>query len=104
MLWKRSEVEGDELRDFKGRELLFLLGILPFDNMNVDLSMSRMQRKNTESKRAQGQAGRPRSVAGWPHFATKNSWIFPKFPYKLHNSLIPLILEIWKENFEKGKS
>jgi hypothetical protein len=29
---------------------------------------------------------------------------FPKFPYKLLNSLIPLILEIWKENFEKGQS
>jgi hypothetical protein len=27
---------------------------------------------------------------------------FPKFPYKLLNSLLPLILEIWKENFEKG--
>jgi hypothetical protein len=27
----------------------------------------------------------------------------PKFPYKLLNSLLPLILEIWKENFEKGK-
>jgi hypothetical protein len=42
-LWKRSEGEGDELKDFKGRELLFLLGILPFRNMNVDLSTSRMQ-------------------------------------------------------------
>jgi hypothetical protein len=36
-LWKRSEGEGDELRDFKGREPLFLLRILPFHNMNVDL-------------------------------------------------------------------
>jgi hypothetical protein len=39
-LWKRSEGEGDELRDFKGREPLFLLRILPFHNMNIDLSMS----------------------------------------------------------------
>jgi hypothetical protein len=53
-LWKRSEGEGDELRDFKGREPLFLLGILPFHNMNVELSMGRMQREKTESKRAQG--------------------------------------------------
>jgi hypothetical protein len=29
-LWKRSEGEGGELRDFKGREPLLLLGILPF--------------------------------------------------------------------------
>jgi hypothetical protein len=28
----------------------------------------------------------------------------PKFPYKSLNSLLPLILEIWKENFWKGKS
>jgi hypothetical protein len=82
-LWKRSEGEGDELKDFKGRELLFLLGILPFRNMNVDLSTSRMQQENTESKRAQG--------AGW---APKNSGIFPKFPYRLLNSLLLLILEI----------
>jgi hypothetical protein len=26
---------------------------------------------------------------------------FPKFTYKLLNSLLPLILEIWKENLEK---
>jgi hypothetical protein len=41
-LWKRSEGEGDELRDFKGREPVFLLGILPFHNMNVDLSTGRI--------------------------------------------------------------
>jgi hypothetical protein len=28
-------------------------------------------------------------------------FFFPKFPYKLLNSLLPLILEIWKDNFEK---
>jgi hypothetical protein len=50
--WKRSEGEGDELRDFKGREPLFLLRILSFHNINVDLSMGRMQREKTESKRA----------------------------------------------------
>jgi hypothetical protein len=78
--------------------------IISFHNMNIDLSMSRMQREKTELKRAQGQAGRPRSVARRPQFAPpppKNSGIFPKFPYKLLNSLLPLILEIWKENFEK---
>jgi hypothetical protein len=26
----------------------------------------------------------------------------PKSPYKSLNSLVPLILEIWKENFKKG--
>jgi hypothetical protein len=92
------------LRDFIGREPLFLLRILPFHNMNIDLSMGRMQREKTKSKRAQGQAEHPRCVAGRPHFAPKNSRIFPKFPSKLLNSLLPLILEIWKENFEKGKS
>jgi hypothetical protein len=81
------------LRDFKGREPLFLLRILSFHNTDVDLSTDRMQREKTESKRAQGQARQPRSVG-----------FFPKFPYKLLNSLLPLILEIWKENFEKGKS
>jgi hypothetical protein len=40
------------LRDFNGRELLFLLGILPFHNMNIDLSMGRMQREKTKSKMA----------------------------------------------------
>jgi hypothetical protein len=72
--------------------------------MNVDLSTGRMQWEKSESKRAQGQAGRPRSVAGRPHFAPENYEIFPKFLYKLLNSLLPLIFEIWKENFEKGKS
>jgi hypothetical protein len=69
--------------------------------MNVDLSTSRMQREKTESKRAQGQAGRLRSVAGRTHFAPKYSGIFPKFTCKSLNSLLPLILEIWKENLEK---
>jgi hypothetical protein len=90
-LWKRSEGGGDELRDFKGREPLFLLGILAFHNMNVDLSTGRMQREKTELKRAQGQVGRPRCVVGRPHFAPKNSRIFPKFLYKLLNSLLPLL-------------
>jgi hypothetical protein len=94
-LWKRSEGEGDESRDFKGREPLFLR-ILLFHNMNVDLSTGRMQQEKTESKRAQGQVRWPRSVAGQPHFAPQHSGIFPKFPYKLLNSLLPLILEIWK--------
>jgi hypothetical protein len=89
------------LKDFKGRESLFFLRILPFHNMHVDLSTGGMQREKTESKRAQGHAGQPRSVASWPHFAPKNSGNFPKFPYKLLNSLLTLILEIWKENFEK---
>jgi hypothetical protein len=68
------------LRDFKGRELLFLFRILLFHNMNDDLSMGRMQWEKTKLKRAQGQAGQPRSVAGRPHFAPKNSVIFPKIP------------------------
>jgi hypothetical protein len=66
------------LRHFKGREPLFLLRILLFHNMNVDLLMGRMQREKTESKRAQGQVGRSRSVAGQPHFALKNTRIFIK--------------------------
>jgi hypothetical protein len=70
--------------------------------MNVDLSTSGMLWEKTELKRAQGQAGRPRSVAGWPHFAPKYFGIFPKFPYKVLNSLIPLILKIWKENSKNG--
>jgi hypothetical protein len=50
----RSEEEGDELRDFKGREPLFLLRILPFHNINVDLSTSVLQWEKTKLKRAQG--------------------------------------------------
>jgi hypothetical protein len=58
--------------------------------------------KNIESKRVPGQAEQPTSVARRPHFGPKNSWVFfPKFLYKPLNSLLPLILEIWKENFEK---
>jgi hypothetical protein len=72
--------------------------------MNDDLSKGRRQWKKTESKKAQGQARRKRCVASHPHFGNINFRIFPKFPYKLLNSLLPLILEIWKENFEKGKS
>jgi hypothetical protein len=64
--------------DFKGREPLFLLRILPFHNMNVDLLMGIMQQEKTDSKRAQGQAGWPRGVAGRPHFAPKNFEIFSK--------------------------
>jgi hypothetical protein len=60
-----------------------------------------MQRENTELKRAQGKAGQPRSVVDRAHFVPKNYGIFPKFPSKSLNSLLPLILEIWKENFEK---
>jgi hypothetical protein len=40
--------------------------------MNVDLSIGRMQQEKTESKRAPGQAERPRSVAGHPLFAPQN--------------------------------
>jgi hypothetical protein len=40
----------------------------------------------------------------WPASYTlppKILGFLPKFPYKPLNSLLPLILEIWKENFEK---
>jgi hypothetical protein len=69
--------------------------------MNVDLSISIMRREKTKSNRAQGQAGQPRSVPDWPLLVPKNSGIFPKFPCKSLNSLLPLILEIWNENLEK---
>jgi hypothetical protein len=50
--------------------------------------------KNTKSKRVQGQDGCPTSP--------QKFYIFPKkTPYKPLNSLLPLILEIWKEKFEK---
>jgi hypothetical protein len=66
--------------DFKGREPLFFLRILMFHNMHDGLSTGRMQREKTESKREQGQTGRPRNVAGRTHFAPKNSVIFSKIP------------------------
>jgi hypothetical protein len=40
----------------------------------------------------------------WPssyNLPPKILGFFQKFPYKLLNSLLPLILEIWKDNFEK---
>jgi hypothetical protein len=79
-LWKRSEGEGDELRALKGENPSFPQ-ILPFHNTNIELSMGRMQRENTELKRAQGQAGRPRNVASRPHSDSKNSGIFPKISF-----------------------
>jgi hypothetical protein len=54
-----------------------------------------------------GPRGTPGSQEVWPggHIVPPEILgFFPKFPYKLLNSLLPLILEIWKENFEKGKS
>jgi hypothetical protein len=61
-----------------------------------------MQRVKTSSrKRVRGQAWRPTSMVGQQHFAPKNSGIVPKFPYKALNSPPLLILQIWKENFEK---
>jgi hypothetical protein len=66
-------------------------------HLNVEFSMGRMQWETTESNWAWGQTGQPRSVAGQPHFAPNNSEFRPKFPYKSLNSLLLLILEIWKE-------
>jgi hypothetical protein len=57
----------------KGENPLFFRGNSPFHNVHDDLSMGRMQREKTESKSAQGQTRRP-------HFAPKNSGIFPKIP------------------------
>jgi hypothetical protein len=48
--------------------------------------------------------GRRSSQEVWPASHTlppKILVFFPKFLYKPLNSLLPLILEIWKENFEK---
>jgi hypothetical protein len=62
-----------------------------------------MKWEKTESKRAQGQAGRPRSVAGQPHFAPLEILgFFPKFPYKSLNSLLPLIWIFGKKILKKG--
>jgi hypothetical protein len=48
--------------------------------------------------------GRPGDQEVWPtghNLPPKILGFFPKFPYKLFNPLLPLILEIQKENFEK---
>jgi hypothetical protein len=66
--------------------------------------MGRMQGEKAESNWAQGQTKRPGGVAGRPHITPEILSFCPKFPYKSLNSLLPLILEIWKENFEKGNS
>jgi hypothetical protein len=72
--------------------------------VNIKLTTKGFQQEKTEPICAHGLAGQPRSLAGWPHFGPKNSGIFPKFSHKSLNSFIPLNLEIWKENFENGKS
>jgi hypothetical protein len=80
--------------DFKEREHLFLLRILSFHNMNIDLLTGRMQREKTSQKEPRG---RPGSQEVWPAGHTlppKILRFFPKFLYKLLNSLLPLILEI----------
>jgi hypothetical protein len=64
--------------------------------------MGVMQREKTPSQK--GFRGRPGSQQEWPVGHTlppKILGFFPKSPYKPLNSLLPLILEIWKENFEK---
>jgi hypothetical protein len=63
--------------------------------MNVDLSMSRMQREMIKSKRAQGQARWPRSGAGHTS-SPKILGIFPKFPCKSLN-LVEKDSEAWLE-------
>jgi hypothetical protein len=45
--------------------------------------------------------GRAARKCGRHNLPQKILGFFPKFPYKLLNLLLPLILEIWKENFEK---
>jgi hypothetical protein len=52
-----------------------------------------------------GPRGRPGGQEVWltgQILSPKIMGFFPKFPYKLLNSLLPLILEIWKENSKKG--
>jgi hypothetical protein len=71
--------------------------------MNVEFSTGRMQRKKTELNLAQGQTGQPRSVAASHTLPPKILYFCQKFPYKSLNSLLPLILKIWKEKkFGKG--
>jgi hypothetical protein len=51
--------------------------------------------------------GRPGEQEVWPagqNLPQKILGFYSEFPYKLLNSLLPLILKIWKENFEKRKS
>jgi hypothetical protein len=50
------------LKDFKGRESLFFLRILPFHNMHVDLSTGGMQGKRPSRK---GPRGMPGSQEVW---------------------------------------
>jgi hypothetical protein len=48
--------------------------------------------------------GKPGGQEGWlvgHNLPPRILGFFPKFPYKLLNSLLLMILEIWKENFEK---
>jgi hypothetical protein len=58
--------------------------------------------KTLSQKEFRGRLG---SQQVWPDDHTLAlkilGFFFPKFPYKPLNSLLPLILEIWKENFEK---
>jgi hypothetical protein len=72
--------------------------------MNIEVQTSRMQQERPSRI---GLGGRPGGQELWSagHTLPQKILIFcPKFPYKSLNSVLPLILEIWKENFWKQKS
>jgi hypothetical protein len=58
--------------------------------------------KRLSRKRPRGRLGGQGVGPAGHTLPQKILGFFPKFYYKLLNSLVPLILEIWKENFEKG--
>jgi hypothetical protein len=69
--------------------------------MNVDLTTSRMQQEKAESKRARDRLGSHEVWLAGHTLSLKILGFFPKFPCKSLKSLLPLILEIWKENLGK---
>jgi hypothetical protein len=80
---------GREVRDFKGRDPFFSSEFYrsttqTLSSQQVDCNGKRLSKK--------GLRGRPGGQV-----ATKNSRIFPKFPCKSFNSLLPLISKFGKK-------
>jgi hypothetical protein len=78
-----------------------------FYHFTIWTLISQLVECNGKRLNQKGPKGRLGGQEVWPASHTlplEIMGIFPKFPYKLLNSLLSLILEIWKENFEKAKS
>jgi hypothetical protein len=102
------------VREVREKEMSW--GILKGENPSFSSEFYRSTIWTLISQRVECNGKRPSQKGPRGRWGSQEVWLadhtlppkilgfFPKFPYKLLNSLLPLILEIWKENFEKGES